>query len=62
MGRLIGVAVISALMGAGVTLWAKSTVLATDSAQAGPSSVRVSPDEITKAGRALPVEVFVDLN
>jgi hypothetical protein len=61
MRKMIGVAAVSALAGAGLALWAQSAVLATGS-QPAPSSVRISPQEIMKSATNLPVEVFEDRN
>ena len=61
MRKLIVVAVVSAGVGAGLALWAQSAVLAT-SASVVPSSVRISPQDIMKSAKNLPVEVFEDLN
>jgi hypothetical protein len=59
MRKLIAVALLSAGIGAGVTLWAKSSVPATG-APVDPSSVRVSPHEIMRSSGNLPVEAVVD--
>ncbi len=61
MRKLIVVAVVSAVAGAGLALWAQSTVLAT-AASVVPSSVRISPQDIMKSVKNLPVEVVEDLN
>jgi hypothetical protein len=61
MRKMIGIAVVSALTGAGVALWAQSAVLAT-AGEPVPSSVRISPQEIMKSTTNLPVEVFEGLN
>ena len=58
--KMIAVAVVSALLGAGVALWAKSAVMATG-AQAESASVRISPSEIAPAASSLPVELFEGL-
>ena len=64
MRKLIGVALVSACVGAGLTLWAKSTVLATSvqsNASAGsPTDPRISTHEIMKSSPELLVETPVD--
>jgi hypothetical protein len=64
MRRLIGVAVVSAVVGAASALWAESVVLGTGakSANVAAASVRVSPHEIMKSAKDLAVEVVEDLN
>ena len=64
MRRLIGVAVVSAVVGAASALWAESVVLGTGakSANVVSASVRISPHEIMKSAKDLPVEVVVDMN
>lgn len=64
MRRLIGVAVVSAVVGAASALWAESMILGTGakSTDVAPASVRVSPHEMMKSAKDLVVEVFEDLN
>jgi hypothetical protein len=61
MRKLIVVALVSAAVGASLTLWAKSTVLATGAPVASPTSVDagapISPHDIMKGVGALPVQV-----
>jgi hypothetical protein len=60
MGKLIGVALVSACIGAGLTLLAKSTVLATSVPANVSTDGGISPHEIMKSSRQLPVETVVD--
>jgi hypothetical protein len=64
MRRLIGVAVISAVVGAASALWAESRIVGTTvkSANVASASVRMSPHEIMKSAKDLAVEVVDDLN
>jgi hypothetical protein len=64
MRKLIGVAVVSAVVGAASALWAESIIAGTSvkSAQVAPASLRVSPHEIMKSTKGLAIEVFEDLN
>ena len=64
MRRLIGVAVVSAVVGAASALWAESVIVGTGvkSADVASASVRISPHEIMKSAKGLAVEVVDDLN
>jgi hypothetical protein len=64
MHKLIGVAVVSAVVGAASALWAESIIVGTSakSANVAAASVSVSPHEIMKSAKDLAVEVFEDLN
>ena len=67
MRKFIGVAVVSAVVGAASALWAESLILGTSvtsvkSANVAPASVRLSPHEIMKSTKGLAIEVFDDLN
>ncbi|HKA79121.1 MAG TPA: hypothetical protein VKD43_03770 [Xanthobacteraceae bacterium] len=64
MHKLIGVAVVSAVVGAASALWAESVVLGTSvkSANIAPASISISPHEIMKSSTRLPAEAFEDLN
>jgi hypothetical protein len=62
MRKLIAVAVVSALSGAGLTLWAKSTVLATGIPAAPAVDVAgISAEAITRAAGTLPVRTLEDV-
>jgi hypothetical protein len=64
MRRLIGVAVVSAVVGAASALWAESLIVGTSvkSANVASASVRMSPHEIMKSAKDLAVEMVEDLN
>ena len=64
MRKFIGVAVVSAVVGAASALWAESIIAGTSvkGAQVAPASLRVSPQEIMKSAKDLAVEVVEDLN
>ena len=64
MRRLIGVAVVSAVVGAASALWAESLVLGTSvkSANIAPASVSISPHDIMRSSTGLPVQTIEDLN
>jgi hypothetical protein len=64
MRRLIGVAVVSAVVGAASALWAESLIVGAGakSANIASDSVRLSPHEIMKSTKGLAIEVFEDLN
>jgi hypothetical protein len=64
MRKLVGVAVVSAVVGAASALWAESIIAGTSvkSSQVAPASLRVSPHEIMKSAKDLAVEVVEDLN
>jgi hypothetical protein len=64
MRRLIGVAVVSAVVGAASALWAESIVLGTGakSANVAAASARISPHEIMTSAKGLAVEVVDDMN
>ena len=64
MRKLIGVAVVSAVVGAASALWAESLILGTGakSVDVASASVRISPHEIMKSAKDLAVEVVEDLN
>ena len=64
MRKLIGVAVVSAVVGAASALWAESLILGTSvkSSNVAAASVRISPHEITKSAKDLPVLTIEDLN
>ena len=64
MRRLIGVAVVSAVVGAASALWAESVIVGTGakSANVASASVRISPHEIMTSAKGLAVEVVDDLN
>lgn len=64
MRRLIGVAVVSAVVGAALALWAESMILGTTakSAHVAPASVRIVPQDVMKSAKDLVVEMFEDLN
>ena len=57
MRRLIVVALISAMVGAVLALWAKSTVLATG-VHVLPAGAGLSPFEIMRSAKHLPVQVI----
>jgi hypothetical protein len=63
MRKLIVVALVSAVVGATLALWAKSTVFAIG-AQVAPASVStgalISPHDIMKGTKSLPVEAVQD--
>jgi hypothetical protein len=62
MRKMIGVAIVSAAVGAGLALWAQSAVLATGRPAVAASSVRISPHEIMRSATNLPVEVIDEMN
>jgi hypothetical protein len=64
MRKLIGVAVVSAVVGAASALWAESLILGSGakSANVASESVRLSPHEIMRSTKGLTIEVFEDLN
>jgi hypothetical protein len=64
MRRLIGVAVISAVVGAASALWAESIIVGTSvkSANVAPASIGISPHALMRSSTGLPVEVFEDPN
>ena len=64
MRKLIGVAVVSAVVGAASALWAESIIVGTSvkSSNIAPASMRVSPHEIMKSTKDLAVEVVEGLN
>lgn len=64
MRKLIGVAVVSAVVGAASALWAESIVLGTGAkgSNVAAASVRISPHEIMTSAKGLAVEVVDDLN
>jgi hypothetical protein len=64
MRKLIGVAVVSAVVGAASALWAESLILGTSvkSSNVAAASVRISPPEIMKSAKDLPVLTIEDLN
>jgi K+-sensing histidine kinase KdpD len=64
MRRLIGVAVISAVVGAASALWAESIIVGTSVKSANVAAARtsISPHEIMKSAKDLAVEVVEDLN
>ena len=63
MRNLIVVAIVSAVVGAALMFWAKSTVLATGvPVAAAPTAVSagalISPHDIMRASKGVPVEAF----
>jgi hypothetical protein len=56
MRNLVVVAIVSALIGAALGHWA--TALTAANAQGGGSSARISPLDLMKSSKQLPVEVF----
>ena len=61
MRKLISVAVVSAIVGAVLALWAQSTVVAT-TGHAVPARAAVSPHDIMRSAGHLPIETFEDPN
>ena len=64
MRRLIGVAVVSAVVGAASALWAESVIVgpSAKSANVAAANVGISPHEIMTSAKGLAVEVVDDLN
>ena len=64
MHKLIGVAVVSAVVGAASALWAETVIVGTGAkgANVAAASVGISPHEIMTSAKGLAVEVVDDLN
>ena len=64
MHKLVGVAVVSAVVGAASALWAETVIVGTGAkgANVAAASVGISPHEIMTSAKGLAVEVVDDLN